>query len=424
MILVNIFIRLHKNKHLEGGKIKKKKSNNKNNVTNSNVKVPNNQTAVVNSNVNVPNNQTNVTNSNVNVPNNQTAVVNSNGNQISTEQATLDKRGIITEEQPLLNPVIEEIKKENLGILIPKNDSKPLVLSPIVITKTSLTEEVSNVTSTLTNTALSIDIMNIITSNDISSVFNIVIGTIPTLINEFVTNFVSDVMKSSGLDKTELDILKTKLNTLKTNLPTILNNYTTKVNENIKNKLSFITSIIDTLNSKSKTVTGGVSKDKGFRRTVIIGSIKLIVNKDKMMKIYTTIEEILSLNYLFGLLGNYIDLKYIDSKLKQFKLNTEQEIAKIFNDDLLAFPPSSYYAVATNQTNPNVGKRYIIPNFIKILIGYVKYLLSSLISLMESLFNPNKLKLSLLNSTQPSITSSTKLLLNINENDYNVKVVQ
>ena len=384
MILVNIFIRLHKNKYLKGGEN--------------------------------------------DVSNNQTTV------------ASSDKKGIITEEQPLLNPVVDEIKKENLGILIPKNNSKPLVLSPIVVTKTSITEEVSNVatdvttnvatnvvanvTSTLTNAASSINITNIIKSNDINSVFNMVGNTISTLISGFITNLASTVMQSSGLNKTELDILKTKLNTLKTNLPTILNNYTTKVNENIKNKLSFITSIVDKLNSKSKTVTGGVSKDKGFRRTVIIGSIKIIVNKDKMMKIYTTMEEILSLKYLFGLLGNYIDLKYIDSKLTQFKLNTEQEIAKIFNDDLLAFPPSSYYAVATNQTNPNVGKRYIIPNFIKILIGYVKYLLSSLLSLMESLFDPNKLKLSLLNSIQPSITSSMKSLLNINENNYNVKVVQ
>lgn len=379
MILINIFIRLHKNKHLKGGK---------NNIFNN-----------------------------------------------QTTEASSDKKGIITEEQPLSNPVVEKIKKENLGILIPKNDSKPLVLSPIVITKTSLTEEVSNVvtnatsnvanmTSTLTNTASSIDIMNIMKSNDINLAFNTVSNTIPTLIREFINNLESTVMRSSGLNKTELNILKTKLDNLKTNLPTILNNYTTKVNENIKKNLSFITSIIGKLGSKNKTVTGGVSKDKDFRRTFIIDSIKLIVNKDKMMKIYTTIEEILSLNYLFDLLGNYINLKYVNSKINQFKLNTEQEIAKIFNDEYLAFPPSSYYAVATDQKNPNVGKRYIIPNFIKILIGYVKYLLSSLLSLMESLFDPNKLKLSLLNSAQPSITSSTKSLLNINENDYNVKVVQ
>lgn len=346
---------------------------------------------------------------------------------LTEEQLSKLKKGVITEEKDLDNKVIQKIKEETLGILIPKTDAYPLILAPILPVKTSITEVFDNISynsisNTLNDTNVikelvspNKDIENKILKN-ISSFFNNITTIIPNFFENFINNLIpTDVSQKS---KTLISII----NKLKSDLPNILKEYTKRVKETLNTKLSTITSIINKLISKNKTFNGGLLEHNEFGRTIIVGSIKLIINEKNIMKLYNTTEEILNLNYLIELLSSYINLNYISKELKEFKNNVSNEIKQIFDSDIMAFPPSSYSAVIEKIPNPNVGKRYIIPNLIKILIGYIRYLINNFLSLIQALLNPEKLKLSLRNSFEPVITNETKEYLNIDINKYNVKI--
>lgn len=303
-----------------------------------------------------------------------------------------------------INPIVEEISSKTWTILLPNNPKKPLIIAPVL-------SRMSSSSNLFTNES-SFDLVN---AED---------GIISLLKNGASTMLTSIKTCIEQLS-TQPKIAGTKIKLLVTNFPTITANYSKHVKSNVEKKIAPIKEIIQKLMS---IIKGGDFND-AFR-SIEANSIHTILNERTVKLVYNTIKDIIDINYFVNEIKPYINVDVILKYVEKFENNTFKEIKFITSTNVIKYSPTSFnelmrnYELYIKNKHPEgeFRKRDMIKNYFKLIMSYIQYLLNSLINIIVSLFDINKITTAL-NIINPKIDNDTlkQLGLKINVNDYKLK---
>jgi hypothetical protein len=303
-----------------------------------------------------------------------------------------------------VNPIVEEINSKTWTILLPNNTSKPLMIAPVL--------NQTNSDNNLSSNEITFDLVN--AEKGIISLLTNSSETIMTSIKSFINQL-----------STQPKIAESKIKLLVSNFPTIATNYSKHVVSNAEKKIAPIKEIIQKITSIKK----GGAFDDAFR-SLEANTINTIINERTVKQVYNTIKDIIDIKYFADEIKPYINIDIILKYMEKFEINTFNEIKFITNKNVIKYSPTSFnelmknYDLYSNDKHPDgeFRKRDMIKNYFMLIMSYVQYILNSIINIITSLFNADKIKTAL-NIINPNIDTNTlkQLGITVNTNDYKLK---
>ena len=270
-----------------------------------------------------------------------------------------------------------------------------LKLVPVIVDNKSITETIMDMTTNaVTNVASKVNVSSIVTTfkNMIMNGKTVLLETFNNLSNNLKNNVSSTVSDS------KLAILSPTV------ISTIFAEYTKHITNNVAVKFNNIISLMTNIKMK-----GGAESDDQTRRNIEAIAIHVAINKTSMITLYNVFMEVLDLDYLFGLFRQYFDITIIGRYLKDVEMELSKDIELLTNMRTIKYTPHSFFELKKYQDfyskrNNNLpynleeySKRYMLPNYFRLIFSYFSYILSNIVCVFKAVLNPTKIIASLNN---------------------------
>ena len=336
------------------------------------------------------------------------------------DSKSIDKSSVATRDADTINPpesnLVKHLESKTFTILFPKS-SGSLILVPVVSSGNSIMETAQNlITNAIGN---DINITKVDSSTVSSSFFNMLnsgVSSIMKLFQDFVVNIrENSLFKNSSLNGLTPDKIET-----------IFKDYLEHIKQQFDRKFGKIINLITNIKLK-----GGAESDTQKRRNTEAISISLVMNPSILKTLYDTFMDVLDLKYLFDLIQPYIDISIMNQYVLDIRTELFSDIDLLTKLRTIKYTPTSFgelqkyqdFYLKHNNVLPyaltEYSKSKMLINYFKLLFSYFRYVMKSVLKLIASMLDVNKILNALTNKNLDQ-TEINRTRLIFNRNNYKI----